>query len=367
MKLRFLHTADLHLDSPFQGLNDQQAAQRRQEQRRLLEQLAALAAREKVHLILLSGDLLDSACAYRETIYSLEQCFTACDCRVFIAPGNHDWYGGRSPWRRLNLPENVHLFTEPVPEAITVPELGVRVWGAAFRERESAGILQDFSIRRQPRQRELMVLHGDLNPNSPYNPITEAQIAASGLDYLALGHIHSASGLRRAGNTFYAWPGCPEGRGFDECGEKGVYLGTMEEDGRVQLRFCPLGGRQYHRERLDITDADDVAGMLSQLLHTGGAGDIWRVYLTGESAFPPNLSGLTAALQGLCFALELRDETRPRRELWELAETDSLRGMFLRKLRLAYDRAESDTQREQIMQAVRWGLAALDGGEELRP
>ena len=66
-----------------------------------------------------------------------------------------------------------------------------------------------------------MALHGDaLNAGSPYNAVTREQIAASGLCYLALGHIHEKSGLQRAGETFYAWPGCPMGRGFDELGQK---------------------------------------------------------------------------------------------------------------------------------------------------
>lgn len=367
MSIRFLHAADLHLDSPFQGLDDRRAALRREEQRDLLSQLVSLADQEQADIILLSGDLFDSNCTYQETTHSLEQAFSQCHAKVFIAPGNHDWYGLGSPWTSLVLPEQVHLFTHAAPEAVLLPELGLRIWGAAFQGPECGPMLQNFSVARQPGLREIMVLHGELNPHSRYGPLTEADIAGSGLDYLALGHIHSASGLRRAGDTYYAWPGCPEGRGFDECGEKGVYLGLLEDNGTVQLSFRPLGHRQYHRERLDITNVEDLPTALATLLAQGGAGDIWRISLLGERDAAPDPALLLHSLEEHCFALEIRDNTRPRRDLWEQAEADSLRGLFLRKMRTAFSQAEDEVSRAQVIQAVRWGLAALDGGEELRP
>lgn len=82
-------------------------------------------------------------------------------------------------------------------------------------------------------------LHGEVGvPSSRYDPVSEEELAASGLDYAAFGHVHAFSGLRRAGDCFYAWPGCPEGRGFDETGEKGVIIADVERGG-VKLRFAP--------------------------------------------------------------------------------------------------------------------------------
>ena len=91
MSLRFLHAADLHLDSPFEGLPAGKAAIRRQEQRTLLAALADLAAEEQVDLVLLSGDLLDSANTYYETGDELVRSLQNIDAPVFIAPGNHDY------------------------------------------------------------------------------------------------------------------------------------------------------------------------------------------------------------------------------------------------------------------------------------
>lgn len=120
-----------------------------------------------------------------------------------------------------------------------MPELGVRVWGAAFTDRVSGPLLRGFSAPRQEGRLELLCLHGEVGvPSSRYDPVSEEELAASGLDYAAFGHVHSFSGLRRAGDCFYAWPGCPEGRGFDETGEKGVIIADVERGG-VKLRFAP--------------------------------------------------------------------------------------------------------------------------------
>ena len=90
--LKIIHAADLHLDSPFEGLPSGKASVRRSEQRGLLSRLAELALREKADIILLSGDLLDSDNTYFETGDELIRSLGGIGVPVFIAPGNHDYY-----------------------------------------------------------------------------------------------------------------------------------------------------------------------------------------------------------------------------------------------------------------------------------
>ena len=134
-KLTILHAADLHLDSPFEGLPAGKAAIRREEQRELLARLAELAFTEHVDLVLLAGDLLDSGNTYYETGEELIRALRGIGAPVFIAPGNHDFYSARSPYARLHLPDNVHVFTERGIRSVILPELGTRVFGAAFTDR----------------------------------------------------------------------------------------------------------------------------------------------------------------------------------------------------------------------------------------
>ena len=236
--LKIIHAADFHLDSPFSGLMPAGAVQRRREQRQLLERLAALVQARGADLVLLAGDLLDGDRVYRETVQALTAALGAMPCPVFLAPGNHDFYSGDSAYAAVDWPDNVHLFTGGEMEAVPLPELNCTVYGRAFLvPHEEGSPLSGF--RAEGDGLRLGVLHGEVGTDGGYAPMTEEEIAASGLHYLALGHIHQCSGLKRAGDTFWAYPGCPEGRGFDETGDKGVLYGELEP-GACRVEFVPL-------------------------------------------------------------------------------------------------------------------------------
>ena len=362
--LKILHAADLHLDSSFEALGAGKAAIRRKEQRELLTALAELARRERVDLVLLAGDLLDSDRAYAETGEELVRALRAIPVPVFIAPGNHDWVSPRSPYLRLRLPENVHVFTENAITAVELPELSARVYGAGFTEPHSGPLLSGFRAETGDGAYALLCLHGEVGArDSRYNPIREEDLRQSGLDYAALGHIHKASGLLKAGGTWYSWPGCPEGRGFDEAGEKTVSIVTLQ-DGDCRLDPVSIAGRRYEVLDLDVTGTDPLLAVHTAL-PDDTVRDIYRIVLHGEVETPPDLRSLYHNLSELFFELQLRDETRPRRDLWEAAGEDSLRGLFLARLKERWESARTDEERALAEQAARWGLAALDRGEEV--
>ncbi len=359
--LRFLHAADFHLDSPFRSLEVEQAVARRRESRELLERLARHAARVQADVVLLSGDLFDSDNAYRETAEALARALGSIPAPVFLAPGNHDWYGPGSPYAALDWPENVHIFRTGTVESVELPGLNTVVHGAAFTAPEQTGSLLEGFTAPADGKCHLMVLHGDVGASEArYDPLTEEEIARSGLTYLALGHIHSYSGLRRAGATVWAYPGCPEGRGFDELGDKGILEGTVDDRGTVALTFVPLARRRYESLRLDVTDRQPLEA-LEEALPPQTASDLYRITFTGETGEAGvDLPGLTEALADRFYHLELRDETRIREDVWARAQEDTLRGVFLRRLRLRWDGAQTEEDRQAITAAARFGLAALD-------
>lgn len=363
--IRILHAADLHLDSPFQAMGRDLAARRRAEQRVLLEQIAALAGERKADMVLVAGDVFDTETAYAETRQMLEQTLAAIPAPVFIAPGNHDWYGPGSPWVRLRLGKGVHVFDSERPVCVPLPELGVRVWGAAFTGRYRKAPLAGFEAAKDGDTLDVMVLHGDVgDPDSPYGPISVEDIARSGMDYIALGHRHACSGLLRAGETYYAWPGCPEGRGFDETGRKGVLLIELERDG-CRAEFIPLAGRRYEILSVDLTDCEDEQEAVLSALDGDTSEDIYRIILRGETDQAPDRQTLARALEGRFFALELRDETILRRDIWASRDEDSLRGIFLAGLWEKYEAARGDEKtRDIIRRAARYGLRALENGDE---
>ena len=354
--IKFLHTADLHLDSPFAALRPEQAVARRQEQRELVGRICAICRENACDLLLLPGDLFDGSGVYLDTLDVLRDELCECGAQVFIAPGNHDFLTPASPYLTQAWPENVHIFAQPRIEPIVLRESGCVVWGAGFTSPIMPGLLGGF---RMPEEYQdyvnLMVLHGDaLQADSPYSPVSKADIEQSGLDYLALGHTHARSELLRAGDTPYAWPGCPMGRGFDECGEKGVYIGTVEEN--VSLRFVPLDVRRY--ECLELDAGSDLSEALPE--HTEN--DIYRITLTGESE-GVDLAALHRALDGRFYALELRDATVPPLELWTRCGETTLEGMSLHTLRRTLDRCETDAQRRRVELAARRIVEVCEGRE----
>lgn len=359
MSIKILHAADFHLDSAFAGLTSEQAKLRRRESRRLLERLSNYVNQRGVEVVLLAGDLFDSATTYRETIEALIDALGGMSARVFIAPGNHDFYTARSPYATLPWPENVHIFKTREIERVELPELGCAVYGAAFTDAAQEASLLDGFAAPDDGLVHLMVLHGDMNAaEARYNPITKEQIAASNLNYLALGHTHQFGGVLTAGKTAYAYSGCPEGRGFDETGDKGVLCGAVGH-GEVDIKFIPFAKRRYHILYADVSGKTPEAAFQAVVPETA-ASDLCRVIFTGETdERGVDIKYISERFAPDFFHLELRDQTHIREDVWARAQEDSLRGLFLRELRGKYDAADEDG-RAQIEKAARFGLAALD-------
>ena len=354
MSVKIVHAADFHLDA-------EQARQRRRESRELLTRLCNYVNQNGVDLVLLAGDLFDSDTTYRETLEALSEALGAMRARVFIAPGNHDPYSAKSAYATLAWPENVHIFTSKTVERVELPELGCAVYGAAF-----TAPVQDESLLAGFRAPEddfihLMVLHGDISATeSRYDPLTKEQIKESGIDYLALGHTHQFGGFLREGQTTYAYSGCPEGRGFDELGEKGILTGTVER-GKAELSFVPFARRRYEILNVDVTGRS-TENALRASLPDATVRDIYRIIFTGETDERGlDLKSIEEQFAPDFFHLEMRDETRIGEDVWARAQEDSLRGLFLRELRTKFDVASSDDERAKISLAARFGLAALDG------
>jgi len=358
--IKFLHAADLHLDASFSSLGREQAVLRRREQRESLRRLVEICNAERCDLLLLAGDLLDSGSAWQETVDCLRECFASCKAEIFLAPGNHDPFLPGCPYDTVEWPDHVHIFTRNRLDAVPLPELGCVVYGAALTAAGSPASLEGFRTE-DPSLFHLMVLHGELKPDSPYCPVTEEQIAASGLDYLALGHVHRFGGVRKAGRTTYAWPGCLMGRGFDETGEKGFLLGSMDETG-CNVAFVPMPGRTY--EILRVQAGDDAAAAIEAALPAGTERDIYRVVLEG-TAEAVDTQLLERRFASRFFGLTVLDQTVPKQDLWAAAGEDTLRGLFLRELKQRYDAAEDGEDRRKLAMAARIGLAAMEGREQI--
>lgn len=354
--IKILHSADWHLDAPMSGHSPENAEYLRRELKKIPEKIAKLAKAEGCNLMLLSGDLFDGAYS-ADTLRTVQQVLADTQIPVFISPGNHDYIHPDSPYMAPGWGDNIHIFKEPKIEAISLPELSCRIYGAGYNAMDCPPLLKDFQAAGEEAW-HLAVLHGEAEvSSSAYCPISKEQLRSSALSYVALGHIHKGSSLR-AGETLCAWPGCPMGRGYDELGAKGVILVTLDED--VRASFLPLDTPRFYDEEVEAgEDPREAVASLLPALHTD---DFYRITLTGYSA------GVDMAQ--LTFPqvphLSLRDETRPELDLWSCVGEDTLEGVYFGLLKQAYE-SESEALQAKAKLAARISRQILDGQEVKLP
>ena len=349
MGLRVLHSADWHLDSPFAGFDPEQREFLKREQRKIPGKIAELCRRGNCGLVLLSGDIFDSP-ACRDSAELVRSALESCGVPVLIAPGNHDYLTSGSPWLEMRWPENVYIFTVGL-QSVALPGLDCKIYGAGYRSMDCGPLLENFRAEGAETY-QIALLHGDpMRSGSPYCPVTSAQVRDSGLTYLALGHIHK-SGSFRAGNTLCGWPGAPMGRGYDETGEKGVYILDLGEE--ITCRFVELDTPRFYDMQAD-TDREDP----EQLLPPADRGDFRRITLTGSAG--PELARLREQFAYLK-NLEFIDNRTSRSDPWERMGEDTLEGAYFRLLRNRLVESEAG-DREIIQLAAELSRDLLEGRE----
>jgi len=351
MGLKILHSADWHLDSPFTGFAESQRSRLRNAQRKIPEKIVDLCLRENCDMMLLAGDLFDGE-PCREFVELVKKELHRSGVPVLIAPGNHDYCGPGSPWLEESWPENVFIFSGEL-ESVTIQGLNCRIYGAGYRSMDCLPLLEGFQAQGEEKYC-VAVLHGDpVQSRSPYCPITSTQVRLSGLDYLALGHIHKA-GAFRAGRTLCAWPGCPMGRGWDETGEKGVCIVTLEDG--VDIQAVSLDTLRF--QELEVDTENNAAESLEAVLPAVESQDFFRISLTGSA--PVDLKALKKHFSWIP-NLELLDNTEPPLDIWGDADEDSLEGLYFQMLRKAMEL--NPEQADRVRQAAEISRKILTGRE----
>lgn len=353
MDLKILHTADLHMDSSFASFLPEIQNKLKNIHRTIPEKLLEVSKRENCNMWLIAGDVFDGHPYSRESIAALRKAFAECGVPVFISPGNHDFYSSESPWIKEKWPENVYIFKGEI-EAISVPLLDCIVYGSGFQSMDSESVLNDFHALKKA-SHEIMVMHGDpIHPKSPYNAVTSQQVRNSGLDYIALGHVHT-QGSFVSGKTVCAWPGCPMGRGWDETDTKGVYIVTLDFD--TKLKFCPLDTPQFHDVLLK--NEHEIEIFLQSITQR----DLYRLTITGKRTEQTVKFLDTISVYSNIWSI---DKTIKSTDPWDSLDEDSFRGDYFRILSEHLVDA-SDSEAEIVNLAAEIAADILDGIEVAIP
>ena len=362
--IKILHCADLHLDSPFSGLDPIQSEARREEQRELLRNLICYVRNQHIDMLLIAGDLFDNGFTNSKTVKYAADLLGTVGCPVVISPGNHDPYVSGGIYSS-GFPKNVFIFDKKELSSFDFDELGVTVWGYAFTSSsyEEHPLACEYNMDCE--RINLLCAHGDtVQSLSKYAPISPRELDDSPFDYAALGHVHNAPEIANYNGTLAAYSGCAEGRSFDELDFGGAIL--LEIEGKkINTSKVQLAKRRYMIEKIDVTgverDEETAEKIKSRIALKNYKNDTsLRVVLYGSvsSEYTPNAQRIREAFDTL-YSLDVKDETLPTLDEEFLAQDVSVRGEFYRTL-LKTIREGSEEERKTAVLALRLGLSALD-------
>ncbi|MBS4177516.1 metallophosphoesterase family protein [Lederbergia citrea] len=301
--IRFIHTADLHLDSPFLGLNHlpKELFERIQESTfAAFEKVVDLAIEQAVDFVVIVGDLFDgedrSIKAQARLRKQMERLRDA-EIFAFITHGNHDHLAGS--WLMLDMPENVQIFSSEVEmKSVTVKSgCNVHLYGFSYPERH----VVDRKISEYEKVGEahfhIGLLHGHCEGGSslhqPYAPFSIVEVLQKDMDYWALGHIHKKQILNE--DPFIVYPGNIQGRHRNEDGEKGCYIVTLESSGHSQLEFHETDIIRWEsvdlncEENMGLTDLYTIITQHMETLNSIGLGIMLEINLQNPSVISAEL------------------------------------------------------------------------------
>ena len=273
-KVRFIHTADLHLDSPLVGMNQLPEAIFEQVQEstfQSFERIVDKALAEKVDFIIIAGDIYDQhERSLKAQLYFKKQMsrLDEHNIPVYIIHGNHDFTGGSS--LHVELPSNVHVFSDEKVERKTFVKDGVplvNLYGYSYPKRAVTENMSRYYVKRGDAPFHIGLLHGTVAGDSehePYCPFRVQDLTEKGFDYWALGHIHKRQLLHNE-ETVILYPGNIQGRHRKEQGEKGAYLIELTKAG-ADLQFFSTAPIFFTEKEISLdqyeTFSDFIDGMM---------------------------------------------------------------------------------------------------------
>ena len=262
--MKFIHAADLHVDSPLRGLDDYDGApvaRLRGASRQALIALVELALEQNVAIVLLAGDIYDGNWAdFRTGLFFREQMLRLrrAGILVFMVKGNHD--AESQITKQLPEVEGVHVFSAYKSETIDMEALGVAVHGRSFPHRAVPEDLVPLYPDPLPGRFNIGLLHTSLTGregHDSYAPTSVEVLCDKGYDYFALGHVHAREVVRPS-DPRIVFPGNLQGRHAKETGPKGCELVTVEGGVITAAEFVPLEVVRWHQLRLDVSGLSSV-------------------------------------------------------------------------------------------------------------
>jgi DNA repair exonuclease SbcCD nuclease subunit len=311
---RFLHAADIHLDSPLRGLSAYEnapAEQLRKASREALKELVNRAIEDKVSFVVFAGDLYDGDWRdYNTGIFFAAQMgrLARASIRAYVLHGNHDAESEMT--KKLGLPDNVVVFSSRSPQIHKIDELNVALHGQSFANRAVDDNLAASYKPKVAGYYNIGVLHTALQgyaAHANYAPCTVDELHARGYDYWALGHVHEYQ--QWDGSSTIVFPGNLQGRHVRETGRKGAVSVTVDDSGHSVVDRLYLDVLRWEVLKVDVSacaEIEDIARKVGQgltgLLDADDVPRAVRVMLEGKTRLHGTLFGNAASIRAQVLA-----------------------------------------------------------------
>ena len=317
--MKFVHIADVHLDTPFKTISDRAdiGIERRLEQREALKKVVNYIKENNIEYLFISGDLYDQEYIRESSISFLNDLFKQIpNTNIYIAPGNHDPYLKNSFYATYAWTDNVKIFTNTVEK---VENNEVNIYGYGFNSFEmDNNQLENINIDDEDKV-NILITHGDLN-DSKYNPIKLNDLKQKGFDYVALGHIH-----KRDDNTNIVYPGSLISLGFDELGEHGMIVGEIENK-ELNKKFIKVDEREFVEYELDVSNILSEEELIEKINNIKEENKLFKIILVGYRNFPININ-IKLINKNI---IKIKNNTKLKIEYKE--NNSTLKGLFIKKL-----------------------------------
>lgn len=366
--VKILHCADIHIGAAESSLGTL-AESRRAETLITFEKIVNIARENSTDVLLIAGDLFNSNNIEKSSIDRVFECLASIpDTRIVYAAGNHDPLNADSPFKKYSLPSNLYVL-DTKDCFVEFADLSTRVYGKSFKEVYMQGE-PAFSLKTDDSFINIMCIHGELRSDlgSDYNSITSDFIKNSGMDYIALGHVHKRTDIGKIGNSYVSYCGCPEGQGFDELDEKGVYIGEISKS-TCNLEFVPTCKRMHICESIDISGlttsieiSEKIINALKGKYSDDFAENLYKIILTGfiDENIAISLPEITSRLNDVTYFAKLRDKTEIKIDFATLSQENSLKGIFVKNMLSRIEHAD-ETEKEELKYALNIGIKAFSG------
>ena len=317
--MKFVHIADVHLDTPFKTISDRAdlGVERRLEQRKALKKVVDYIKENNIEYLFISGDLYDEAYVRESSISFLNNLFKEIpNTKIYIAPGNHDPYMKNSFYATYPWNENVKIFTNDVEK---VENEDGNIYGFGFNNFEMNNNQIKNIVLDEPEKINILITHGDLG-ESRYNPMKLNEIKSKGFDYVALGHIH-----KRDDSTNVVYPGSLISLGFDELGEHGMIVGEINNK-ELKKEFIKIDEREFVEKELDVSDILSEEELIEKINSINEENKLFKIILVGYRNFPININ-IKLINKNI---IKIKNNTKIKIELKE--NNSTLKGIFIKKL-----------------------------------